>query len=182
MDPEGDGFERDVKSVKGQDGKGNDEGDSTEEEDIENSKCLAKSPVPAEPRMRGSKDAQGKQQHDDVDDKDAGIRDDERCNGETCVRQSCCPGQPQHASGDTSHAEAKHRPRHEEFVALASIDLKDGHVGNGTGHVDGEEDGVDGYVHVHIGMAADSCDIRDVRRLRKHVSQRCLTKSPSMIV
>lgn len=82
--------------------------------------------------MRGSKHAEGEEQHDDVDDENANIREDQCCDGEARIQGAGRPRESQHAGADTRHAETEHCPGHEEPVALASIAQKGGDIGDGA--------------------------------------------------
>ena len=60
--------------------------------------------------MRGSKHAEGEEQHDDVDDEDAEVREDQCRNGEVRIQGAGRPREPQHGGADTRHAETEHGP------------------------------------------------------------------------
>lgn len=105
--------------------------------------------------MRGSEQAQGKQQHDDIGNEDAGGREDHGCNHDAGIGWSSGPYDAKHECCVTRHAEAEHRPGHEELVAAFAIDLEDCHVAYGAKDVEGEEDGADGDVETDCGEAAD---------------------------
>ena len=156
MDPQGDGSLGRVESVEGQDGEGDGQQEGQDEKNVGGGEGLAEKPVPAELGMRCSKHAQGEEEHDDVDDEDADVREDECCNGEFGIRWSGCRREPQYECANTTHAETEQCPRHEKFVARSSIQPIDGHVRDGTNQVDEDEDSADGYVLVNSGMAADT--------------------------
>lgn len=177
MNPEGDGSEGRVESVKGQDGEGDGQQESDEEKDVGDGERLAETPVPAQLWMCCSKHAQGEKQDDDIDDENANVRENLCRNGDVRIFRSSCPHEPEHACADARHAETKHGPRHDKSVTLSSIELIDGHVRDSADQVDEDEDGAYSYVLMVIGMATNTCNAgRDIWRLQSTQSI-SLTKS-----
>lgn len=113
--------------------------------------------VPAAVRVGGSDDALGEDEVDDEEEDDACGYEDGGGDGDGHVGRITAPDDTHDAGDDTGHAEAEHHGGHDEFVTATAVDLEDGHVGNGAAEEEEKEDGGDGDIDSHGGMAAQSC-------------------------
>ncbi|RFU31180.1 hypothetical protein B7463_g5149, partial [Scytalidium lignicola] len=108
---------------------------------------------PSPVRMVSSENAKGKDEVDDDQDNDTSGSEDGGSNCQTDIVRVDCPGNSQRAGNDTTRAEAEDHARHEKLLTAALIDLKDGHVGDGTDEEENQIDTLDGNIDALCGDA-----------------------------
>lgn len=158
-----------VEGEEGLDGAGDEHDEGEDYDGVEGLEGGGESLVPAEVRVRGADDALGEDQVDDEEEDDAGGDEDLGRDGDADVGGAGGPDDAHDARRDARHAEAEHQARHDELMAAFAIELEDGHVRGGTHYEEEHEDGGDGDVDVHGGLAAQGGGLRCVGRARRHL-------------
>jgi len=104
--------------------------------------------LPAETGVAGADYALGKNKICHEEEEYASGREDLGGDGDADIVLVGSPGDAHGQGDDAGHAEAEKESGEDKLVTMASVDLKDGHVGRGSADEEGEEDGADGYIEV----------------------------------
>lgn len=120
--------------------------------------------TPSEFRVVGADDALSEDKVDDEEEDNAGVGEDIGGDSDGGVVGVAGPDDAHDICADAGHAEAEGDGGHDELVAVALVDLEDGHVEGGGGDEEGDEDGRDGSVDVEGWQAAETCAARGVWR------------------
>lgn len=109
-------------------------------------------------------DALGKDQIHNEQEHNAGVCKHLSSDSKTGVMRVRSPCDSQHVRGDTGHAKAEKQTAEGEFVRSLFVQLKDGHVENGTADEEGQNNSTDGIVDAGRRSAAETSCLGEIGR------------------
>ena len=143
---------------------GDDHDKAGEDAEVQKLEDPAERPAPAKFGMVCSYEPLEEDEVDDVEDEDARVGEDGRGDGDAGVVRVDGPDDAHDVGDDAGHAETEADGRDDELVALATVELEDGHVEGGAADEEDEEDGGDGHVHGDCWLSAQLGSSRQVGR------------------
>lgn len=111
--------------------------------------------APAKMRVVGPQDALDEDQIGHEEGDDTRVGEDLGGDGDARVARVLCPDDAHDVGGDARHGEAEEEAGQDELVAAPLVALEDGHVEDGRGDEEGEDDGGDGDVDLGGGREAE---------------------------